>query len=97
MDHIWILLLFQGMFGEGQVLTILYLIVDHLYDASLVLEDFSSWFRIPPIIKRLNSRSLWSSLRWSTMRKLSGSSVSNIGAFLKVQLEVIYFYVIKKR
>ena len=34
------LLLFQRMFWEGQVLMLLYLIVDHLYDASLVLEDF---------------------------------------------------------
>ena len=50
---------------------LLYLIVDHLYDASLVLEDFSSWSRIPSIIKRLNSRSLWSSFGWSTMKKYS--------------------------
>ena len=43
-------------------------VVDHLYDASLVLEDFFSKSRIPPIIKCLNSRSLWSSFGWSTMR-----------------------------
>ena len=36
-DHIWILLLFQRMFGEGQVLMLLYLIMDYLHDASLVL------------------------------------------------------------
>ena len=54
-DHIWMLLLFQVMFWEGQVLMLLYLLVEHLYDASLVLEDFSSCSRIPPIIKRLNS------------------------------------------
>ena len=35
-DHIWMLLLFQRMFSEGQVLMMLYLNVDHLYDASLV-------------------------------------------------------------
>ena len=36
-------------------------VVNHLYDASLVLEDFFSRSRIPPIIKCLNTRSLWSS------------------------------------
>ena len=70
-DHIWMVLLFQRTFWEGQVLMLSYLIVDHLYDASLVLEDFFSWSRIPPIIKRLNSRSLWSSFGCSTMRKFS--------------------------
>ena len=40
-DHI------QRISGEDGVLMILYLIMDHLYDASLVLEDFSSWSRIP--------------------------------------------------
>ena len=75
---------------------LLYLIVDHLYDASLVLEDFSSWSRIPPIIKRLNSRSLWSSFGWSTMRKFSEGPALSIGPFQKVQLEVIYFYVVRK-
>ena len=30
---------------------LLYFIVDHLNDASLVLEDCSSWSRIPPIVK----------------------------------------------
>ena len=43
---------------EGQVLMLLYLILENLYDASLVLEDFSNYSRIPPIIKRLNSHSL---------------------------------------
>ena len=75
---------------------LLYLIVDHLYDASLVLEDFSSWSRIPPIIKRLNSLSLWSSFGWSTMRKFSEGPALSIGPFQKVQLEVIYFYVVRK-
>ena len=75
---------------------LLYLIVDHLYDASLVLEDFSSWSSIPLIIKRLNSRSLWSSFGWSTMRKFSEGPALSIGPFQKVQLEVIYFYVVRK-
>ena len=35
-DHIWMLLLFQRIFSEGQILMLLYLIVDHLYDAFLV-------------------------------------------------------------
>ena len=35
-------------------------VVDHVYDASLVLKDFVSRSRIPPIIKCLSSRSLWS-------------------------------------
>ena len=75
---------------------LLYLIVDHLYDASLVLEDFSSWSRIPLIIKRLNSRSLWSSFGWSTMRKFSKDPVLSIKPFQKAQLEVIYFCVVRK-
>ena len=60
---------------------LLYLTVDHLYDASLVLEEFSSWFRIPPIIKRLNSRSLRFFSGWSTMRKFSEGPVLSIGLF----------------
>ena len=75
---------------------LLYLIVDHLYDASLVLEDFSSWSRIPSIIKRLNSRSLWSSFGWSTMRKFSEGPEISSEPFQKIQLEVIYFYVVIK-
>ena len=75
---------------------LLYLILDHLYDASLVLEDFCSWSKIPPIIKRLNSRSLWSSFRWATIRKFSEGPALSIGTFEKVQLEVIYFYVVRK-
>ena len=59
---------------------LLYLIVDHLYDGSLVL--------IPPIIKRLNSRSLWSSFGWSAMRKFSEGLALSIGPFQKVQLQV---------
>ena len=36
-DHIWMLLLFQRLLLEGQVLMLLYLNVEHLYDdASLV-------------------------------------------------------------
>ena len=72
---------------------LLYLIVDHLYDASLVLEDFS---RIPPIIKRLISCSWWVFFGWSTMGKFSeGLALSN-RPFQKVRLEMIYFYVVIK-
>ena len=36
-DHIWMLLLFQRLLLEGQVLMLLYLNVEHLYDdASLI-------------------------------------------------------------
>ena len=73
------------------------LMADHLYDASLVLKDFSSWSRIVPIIKRLNSCSLWPSFGWSTMRKLSEGPVLIIGSFKKVELELIYFYVVRKK
>ena len=75
---------------------LLYLIVDHLYDASPVLEDFSSWSRILPIIKRLNSRLLWSSFGWSIVRKFLEGPALSIGPFQKVKLEVIYFYVVRK-
>ena len=54
-DHIWMQLLFQRKFWEGQVLMLFYLIVGHLDGISLVLEELSIWSRIPPIIKRLNS------------------------------------------
>ena len=75
---------------------LLYLIVNHSYDASLVLEYFSSCSRIPLIIKRLNSGSLWPSFGWSTMRKFSEGPALSIGPFQKIQLEVIYFYVVRK-
>ena len=75
---------------------LLYLILDHLYDASLFLEGFSSWSRIPPIIKCLNSRSLWSFYGLPTMRKFSEGPALIIGPYQKVQLEVIYFYVVRK-
>ena len=45
-DHI------QRISGERRVLTTLYLIMDYLYDASLVLGDFSSWSRVRPIKKK---------------------------------------------
>ena len=96
-DHIWMLLLFQRISEEGQVLMILYLIVDHLYVASPVLEDFSSWSRIPTKVKRLNSHSLWSSFGWFTMRKFSEGPVLRIGPFPKVQLDVIHFDVVRKK
>ena len=69
-------------------------------DASLDLEDFFSKARIPPYnltFKRLNSRSLWSSFGWSTIRNYSVGLALNIGTFQKVQHEVIYFrYVARK-
>ena len=58
-------------------------VVDYVYDTSLVLEDFSSRSRIPPIIKCLNSPSLWPSFGWSTMRNFSGGPALSIGPFLK--------------
>ena len=90
------LLLFQRMFSEGQVLMLLYLVMDNLYDASLVFKDLSSWSRILFIINRLNSCSLWSSFGWSRMRKFSDGPALSIGPFQKVQLEIIYFYVVRK-
>ena len=76
---------------------LLYLIVDHSYDASFVLEEFSSQPSILPIVRRLNSRSLWSFFKWSTMRKFSEGPALSIGPFQKVRLEGIYFYVVRKK
>ena len=56
-------------------------VVNHLYDASFVLEDFSSRSRIPPIIKCLTSRLLWSSFGWSTMINFLEGSALSIGPF----------------
>ena len=56
-------------------------VMDHLHDASLILEDFSSRSRISSIIKCLSSRSLWSSFGWSTMRNLSAAPAISIGPF----------------
>ena len=53
--------------------------MDQLYDDSLVLEDFFRWSRILPIIKLLNSRSLWSSFGWSTMGKFSEGPALIVG------------------
>ena len=75
---------------------LLYLIVDHLYDVSLVLEDFSSWSRIPPMIESLNFRSWRSSFEWSTMIKFSEGPALSIGPFQKVHPEVICFCVVRK-
>ena len=75
---------------------LLYLIVDYLYDISLVLEDFFNWSSTPPIIKRLNSHSMCSSFGWSTMKKISEDPVLSVGPFQTVQLEVIYFYVVRE-
>ena len=77
---------------------LLCLIVGHLYDASLVLEDFSSKSRIPSIIKRLDPRSLWSPFGWSTMRNFSEGPALSIRHFQKVEREVIYFpYVVRNK
>ena len=80
----------ENVLRRSSIDAIIFLIVNHLYDASLVLENISSWSRIPLIIKRLNS------FGWSTMRKFSEGSVLSIGHVQKVQLEVIYFYVVRK-
>ena len=56
-------------------------VVDHLYDVSVVLEDFFCRFRLPPMIKYLNSRSFCSSFRWSTMRNFSEGAVLSTGHF----------------
>ena len=72
-------------------------VVDHLYNVSLVSEDFSSRSRILPIIKCLNAHSLRSSFGWSTMRNLSEGLALSIGPFQRVQREMIYFpYVVRK-
>ena len=84
------LLLLQRIFWEGPVLMLLYLVVNHLYNASLTLEDLSSRSRILPIIKFLNSCSLWSSFRWSSMRNFSEGPVLSIEPFHKTQHELIY-------
>ena len=52
-------------------------------DASRVLEDFLNIC--------LNSRSLWLSFGWSTIRNFSDGPVLSIGPSQKFQLEVIYF------
>ena len=64
-------------------------VVDHLYNASLVLADLSTRSRIRLIIKCLNFRSLWSSFRWSTMINFSECPALSVGSFKKVQCEVI--------
>ena len=89
-------IILESVLRRSSIDAIIYLIVDHLYDASLVLEDFFSWYKIPPIMKRLNSCSLWSSFRWSTIRKFSEGPALSIGPFQRVQLELIYFYVVRK-
>ena len=58
-------------------------------DVSLVLGDFFSRSRIPPIILHLSSSSLWSSFRWLTILKFSGGPALNMGPFQKAQHEVI--------
>ena len=66
-------------------------------DASLVLEDFFGRSKILPIIKGLNSRSLWSSFGWPIKKNVSEGPAFSIGPFQKVQREVSYFpYVVRK-
>ena len=75
---------------------LLYLNVYRLYNASLV-QDFYSWSKIPPVIKLLNSRSLWSSFECSAIRNSSEGPAISIEPFQKVQREVTYFpYVVIK-
>ena len=57
-------------------------------DSPLILEDFISRSRIPHIICRLKSRSLWSSFGWKEVPALS------IRPFQNVQCEVIWLYVL---
>ena len=64
-------------------------------NASLVLEDFISKFRVSPIIERIKSRSLWSSFGWSTRRKFSEGPALSIEPFQKVQHEVVYISLLK--
>ena len=66
-------------------------------DASLFLEDFFGRSRISPIIKGLNSCSLWSSFGWFTKRNFSEVPAFSVGPFQKVQREVSHFpYVARK-
>ena len=66
-------------------------------DACLVLEDFISRSRIPHIIYRIKSRSLWSSFGWSTMKKFSEVLALSIEPVQNVQREVICFpFVVRK-
>ena len=67
-------------------------VLDHLYDASLVLEDFSSRSRIPPIIPFILIF-----FRIVHYEKLFRRSSDKYRTFLGVQPEVIYFcYVVRK-
>ena len=89
-DHIWMMLLLQRIFSEVLVL-ILYSIMDQLYGYFSYFRGFFNSSRIPPIIFRLNSRSLWSSFGCSTIRNISEGPTLSIEPFQKVQREVIYF------
>ena len=55
--------------------------MDHLYDASVVLEDVFSMSGIPPVVKRLNSRG------WSAMRNFSQGPALSIGLFPKAYMK----------
>ena len=67
-------------------------------DAPLVSEELFSRFRILPKLKHLNSRSMWSSFGWSTIRTFSEGPTLSIGPFQKVRHEVICFpHVVRKK
>ena len=81
-DHIWMLLLLQIIFSEIPVFMLLYLIVDHLMDASLVSEDFFGRSRISPIISfKLSLIAVF--FRKATKRNFSEGLVISIGPFRK--------------
>ena len=94
-DHICMLLLFQGIFWEGQVLMLLYFIVDHLNDGSLVLEDCSSLSRIPPIVKlsfiAVFFRMVHNEKMFSSLVLEDCSSWSRIPPIVKLSFMAVFF------
>ena len=60
-------------------------------DASLFLDNFFSRSRIPLIIQRSNSRSLWSYFGSHTIRNFSDDPALSTRPFQKVQRGAIYF------
>ena len=79
----------ENIFRSSSIDAIIFNCGPLIMDASLVLENFFGRSRISPIIKGLNSRSLWCSFGWSTKRNFSEGLVLSIGPFQKVQREVI--------
>ena len=87
-----------AIFTESAILKV-WLGSEYAFDVirNIVLENLFSRSRIPPIIWRLNSRSLWSYFEWSIIRNFLEGPTLSIGPFQKVQCEVIYFhYEVKK-